>query len=261
MDDGKPGPKNASMQDLLTVIVPAFNEEASIVTTIEMLQDVIPDLCIRAEILMIDDGSKDRTRTLIEDLCQRYPNCRMTVNPRNIGLGTSVVNAINELPEPSWATIMPADNEFFFSSIQNHLSVRNECDVILGYCQNLMVRSLSRRIASALYAHVVNLVYGYSYRYHNGMKLFRISALKGIQVQARGYAYFAELLAKALLRKPTLRVGEVPFIARGRAKGVSKAFRPTAVLRAILEVYRGHRSVNVYRLEVIKEHARRSRIE
>jgi glycosyltransferase involved in cell wall biosynthesis len=216
-----------------------------------MVLDVAPTLPVAVEVLMVDDGSTDNTRAFMQQLCDKYEACRMIANQRNVGVGRSVLNAYDYLEPNSWAMVIPGDNEFVFDSITNYLAVREQYDVILGYCQNLMIRSLSRRIASAAYAHVVNLVYGYSYRYHNGMKMYRVRALRGLAVEANGYAFFAELLAKALLRDPTLRVGEVPFIARGRSSGVSKAFRPLAMVRAIYEVYRGSKSVSRYREEVI----------
>jgi glycosyltransferase involved in cell wall biosynthesis len=246
--------------DLLTVIVPAYNEEATIETTIRFAQDVARELPIKVEFVMINDGSTDRTLELMRSLAREFPNMHLVDNGMNIGLGRSVLKAINTLPDHSWACIIPGDNEFFFDSITNHLAIRKDYDVILGYCQNLIVRSLSRRLASAAYAEVVNWVYGYSYRYHNGMKMFRASAFKGIEVEARGYAYFAELLAKAILRDPALRVGEAPFVARGRAKGVSKAFRPRAIALAALEVYRGSKSVDRYRVVTVRENSTRARI-
>lgn len=59
------------------------------------------------------------------------------------------------------------------------------------------------------------------------------------------------MLAKAQLRRPELRIGEVPFYARGRARGKSKAIRPRSVLRAVWEVFKGARSVGRYRVEMV----------
>ena len=59
------------------------------------------------------------------------------------------------------------------------------------------------------------------------------------------------MIAKSQLRNPRLRIGEVPFAARGRARGQSKAIRPGSVLKALLDVFRGARSVARYRNEVI----------
>jgi hypothetical protein len=83
------------------------------------------------------------------------------------------------------------------------------------------------------------------------MKLYRLEVFKGLEVLASGHAYNAELIAKAILRNPFVRITEVPFVARGRTGGETKAFRPTSVARAVEEFVRGRVSVNEYRRNVL----------
>ena len=83
--------------------------------------------------------------------------------------------------------------------------------------------------------------------------MYRVEAFKGIEVVSGGHAFVAELLAKAQLRRPDLRIGEVPFFARGRASGSSKAMRPSSIFRAVREVWLGARSVARYRDEVQRD--------
>jgi hypothetical protein len=99
----------------------------------------------------------------------------------------------------------------------------------------------------------VQILYGFSFRYLNGMKLFRAHVFQGIDVEASGHAFNSELLAKAILRNPSLRIGETPFVARGRATGNSKAIRLSAVAQAVAEVGRGWRSVARFRDRVIRD--------
>jgi hypothetical protein len=84
------------------------------------------------------------------------------------------------------------------------------------------------------------------------MKLYHVDCFRGIEVVSSGHAFNAELLAKAVLRNPRLRIGQAPFLARGRALGASKAFRPLGVLRALRDLVRGYRSVSAYRDRVIR---------
>jgi hypothetical protein len=164
-----------------------------------------------------------------------------------------VLQAYQELPADSWATVFPADNELVFGSIRAFLPLMDQHDVILGYLKNPIIRPLGRRLASEAFTRTVNLLFGFDVRYLNGMKLYRVSAFQGIDVEASGHAFNAELLAKAILRNPNLRIGEAPFLARGRATGHSKAIRPFSVLQALWEVFRGLSRVASYRREVISQ--------
>jgi glycosyltransferase involved in cell wall biosynthesis len=246
------------MMETLTVIVPCLNEERTVVPTVEGVLAVAPELPVSLEIFLIDDGSTDGTTDQMERLCREHPRCRMRRNPQNVGVGRSVMSAYSEVPDKSWVTVLPGDNEIDFSSIHNFLKIRDQYDLILGYFQNPVIRPMRRRIASASFRQVVRSLYGFDFKYLNGMKIYRVEVMRGLEVKSSGYAYTAELIAKAMLRNPSLRIGEAPFIARGRAHGKSNAFRPAAIANAAYEVIRGQRSVAQYRKRIIEEAERES---
>lgn len=239
------------MDELLTVIVPCLNEQGAIETTVDEILALVPELPVRVQVLLIDDGSTDDTWTVMERLAAEHPEILLHRNPQNLGLGRSVMNAWERLPADSWATVIPGDGEIFFDSIRNFLDVRDRYDVILGYVQNPVVRSFERRVASTAFLRVVSALYGFRHQYLNGMKMYRVGALAGLEVKSGGHAFNAELLAKAVLRNPKLRIGEVPFVWRGRSAGQSKAFRPKAIFRAMREVWQGVREVDRYRERVL----------
>jgi glycosyltransferase involved in cell wall biosynthesis len=239
--------------ETLTVIVPCLNEERNVVPTVESVLAIAPELPVNVEIFLIDDGSTDGTVDQMERLCKQHPSCRMRKNRQNIGVGRSVMSAYSEVPDDSWITVLPGDHEIDFRSIHNFLKVRDQYDLILGYFQNPVIRPMRRRIASASFRQIVRSLYGFDFRYLNGLKMYRVEVMRGLEVKSSGYAYTAELIAKAMLRNPSLRIGEAPFIARGRAHGSSNAFRPTAIVNAAYEVMRGQRSVARYRKRVIKD--------
>jgi glycosyltransferase involved in cell wall biosynthesis len=85
-----PTPKNS-----LTVAIPALNEEKNIegaVRSVFAAAEKVPGL--RVEIIVIDDGSRDKTAEIVRGLMQKYDNVRIIQNPVNIGLGASIRCAI-----------------------------------------------------------------------------------------------------------------------------------------------------------------------
>ncbi len=237
----------------LTVIVPCKNESSNLERTIASIDAMLPELDVEVDVLMVDDGSTDGTADLMKRICAERAYCRMRVHETNQGLGRTVLGSYHHIPEDHWVTVLPGDNELVFASIRNLLSLRHDHDLVLGYLQNPVIRTAVRRVASGLFSSVVRFIYGFPYRYLNGMKLYRAWIFKDIDVISTGHAFNAELLAKAILRNPDLRVGEAPFVARGRAAGETKAFRPKSVLIALRDVFWGYRSVCAYREEVIRE--------
>ena len=239
------------MQEKLVILVPCFNEEKNVRATINSINNALPKIDLAVKIILIDDGSTDNTLKEIQNICHDYDYCEMLINKKNIGLGRSVLDAYKIIDDDAWVTVVPGDNEFVFESILNHLSIRSDYDLILGYLQNTVIRTLMRRMASNTFTKLAQFLYDFPYRYLNGLKLYRVDIFKGINVVSRGHAFNAELIAKAQLKNPNLKIAEVPFLARGRSKGDSKAFKLAAIYKAIKELIVGYRSVCHYRDEVI----------
>ena len=242
----------ASGRETLWVIVPCFNEVDGVGETVGDVLRHAPKLPVDVRVLMVDDGSTDGTRERMAELCAAHAECSMLVNPRNMGTGRSVLRAYESIPDRSWVCVIPGDNELVFSSIDNHLAIRDRHDLVFGYLQNAVIRTIPRRFASWAFTKVVNTLYGFPWRYLNGMKLYRVEVFRGLEIRSSGHAFMAEMVAKAQLRRPELRIGEVPFVARGRARGGTKAARPAAILRAVWDVWRGSRSVARFREQVVR---------
>lgn len=239
--------------ETLTVIVPCLNEETTVQRTADSIFELAPSLPVEVEILFIDDGSTDRTLERMEAYAAEHGGCKIMANEQNLGLGRSILKAYERLPADHWATVLPGDNELIFESVKNFLAIRDDYELILGYLKNSVIRPFSRRLASESFTAIANFLYGFSFRYFNGMKLYKIGVFKGIDVEANGHAFNPELIAKAVLRNPDLRIGEAPFLTKGRKHGDSKAFTMSAVVEALVDVYNGHRSVQSFREQIIEQ--------
>jgi phosphoadenosine phosphosulfate reductase len=250
IDDGATN-VNPERREVLTVVVPCLNEERSIEATVADIESHRQSLPVDLRLVLVNDGSTDGTEEAMRRLAAQHDNVTVRSHARNMGIGRSVLAAYEDVPAGSWVTVVPGDNEFYFSSIEGFLALRDRFDLILGYVQNGVVRSLRRRFASHVYATAVRSAYGLPFRYLNGMKLYKVEVFKGIEVRSSGHAYNAELIAKSILRNPFLRVAEAPFVLRGRRSGSSRAFRPDAIVKALAEFLRGRRSVNAYRREIL----------
>lgn len=74
----------------ISIVIPSYNEEARLPATLERIADYLPSLGGEIEILVVDDGSKDRTAEVAESFRKRYPNLRVISNGVNRGKGFSV---------------------------------------------------------------------------------------------------------------------------------------------------------------------------
>ncbi len=80
----------------LSIVIPAFNEEQRLPRAIEQIGAFLSARPLRAEIIVVDDGSSDATRDLIESYREKYPGLRLISNGRNRGKGYSVRHGVLE---------------------------------------------------------------------------------------------------------------------------------------------------------------------
>ena len=70
---------------MLSIIIPAYNEEDNILRTVQVLLDIMSENQIPCELIFINDGSKDKTQNLIEQSAKEHNNIRGICFSRNFG--------------------------------------------------------------------------------------------------------------------------------------------------------------------------------
>ena len=78
----------------LSIVIPAYNEESRIEATLGQVLRCVEERGWDAEVLVVDDGSKDRTATIVEGWMERYPRLHLIRNPVNRGKGYSIRNGV-----------------------------------------------------------------------------------------------------------------------------------------------------------------------
>jgi glycosyltransferase involved in cell wall biosynthesis len=120
----------------LTVAIPALNEEKNIESAIRAALETgakVPEL--RLEIIVIDDGSRDRTAEIVRGVSQQHDNVRMIQNPENIGLGASIRRAIEAAGMEKFLFI-PGDNDIPASTLDLLFRNAYAADVVMTYFHN-----------------------------------------------------------------------------------------------------------------------------
>ena len=80
----------------LSFVIPAFNEESRLGPTLAAIVDYIKQESLTAEILVVDDGSRDRTAELVENFAHDHSMVRLVRNGKNRGKGYSVCHGVME---------------------------------------------------------------------------------------------------------------------------------------------------------------------
>jgi dolichol-phosphate mannosyltransferase len=218
----------------ISVIIPALNEERNIVEAVKEVHRAVKGRFVDYEILLFDDGSTDRTGTLMDAIAASDGRVRVTHNssPRNLG---GVYKQGVEMARFDYVVMIPGDNENPSCAMLPAFDAIGSADIVVPYVQR-EGRPLARRWASRVYVALMNATFGLHLRYYNGTVIHRTSSVRGIRIDTDSFAYQAEALVK-LLRQGKTFVEVAVELPRSPGSD-SKAFRPKNVCGVLAAVLR-----------------------
>ncbi len=220
----------------LSIVLPAYNEELSIVAMVEDVVKSVHTLVNNYEVIVVDDGSRDQTASLVSLQCAQYHQVRLLTHAKNQGYGaallTGLMNARNE-----WVFFTDSDRQFDLSELENLLFCSDGAGIVAGY-RAPRRDSFLRKLFGWGWSGLVTLMFGYTVRDIDcAFKLIRQSIIAevGPQIISRGATFSAELLVRA--KRSGQRLIEVPLRGhRPREIGVATGNRPDVIFRAFREL-------------------------
>jgi glycosyltransferase involved in cell wall biosynthesis len=209
--------------------MPALNEEENVETAMRSTLSAFEKYGISGEILVVNDGSTDRTREIVERMCAVTQFVRLISHDTPKGIGYSFWDGVKKA-EGDVVVLFPADNEIDPDDMLQYFWLMGKVDMLVPFFHNTEVRNRGRRIISSLYRLAVNMSFGTNLNYTNGSVFYRRCILDHIELNSTGFFYQVELLVK-LIRKGYL-FAEVPSYLGVRIGGKAKAI----TLKSFLQV-------------------------
>ncbi len=218
MSDCGPATGDAVAEQAIEVSVacPMHNEEQCVEEFVRRTDAALRKITDRYEIVIVSDGSTDRTNDLLRELVEQYPALRAVLLSRNMGQCQALYAAIQHT-RGRWVVVMDGDLQHLPEEI--HLlvdEIRKGYDLVSG-CRrnrrdNLLVRRLPSRIANAL----LRLVTDCPARDMGGFKCIRGDIARSLRLRAGQHR-----LLPALVYQRGGRVAEIPVTAARRFAGRS----------------------------------------
>ena len=207
----------ASLYYTLSVIVPAYNEEKTITKVLAALLEAIPDV---HEVIVVDDGSKDRTGELVEAFILEHPNVFLIRQPKNGGK-TEALKAGFASSTGDIVIVQDADLEYDPTEIASVLEpIRlGKADVVYG--SRFLVRKAWRvlyfrhYLANRGLTFISNIFTDCNFSdVETCYKAFRGEIIRNMIITSKGFGFEIEVTAK--VAKLKCRIYEVPISYYGR---------------------------------------------
>jgi dolichyl-phosphate beta-glucosyltransferase len=232
------------MQEGLSIIIPAYNEENRIGVFLAELDSSKAMLGECFEILVVDDGSEDRTAEIVSELSSRFKGVELLRHGCNLGKGATVRTGIMN-SRYSYACMLDADGAYGIEEVIRgaELLRTTNVDIVIGsrvLGSSEINRPLWREALSFIFNLLVRRITGLPFRDTQcGCKCFRTEAVRPIfeKLESLRFGFDLELLARA--RIAGLRIEEMPVTCRDPGGSSVRIFSDSfGLLRTILSVWR-----------------------
>ena len=246
---------NSTRHKALSIIVPLFNEEENVIPLIESIFKVLsvdPDFL---ELILIDDGSQDRTVSLVLALAHGEPRIRLIKHECNRGLGAAIRTGV-AAAEGDVILYTDADLPFDFALIPKLLEMASDNSVIIG-CRVNRGEGLRRWVLTKGYNLICRFALGLRVQDINfACKLIPRRALHGMRLGSEGSFIDAELLVEC--RRQGFDIREFPLVYYPRTRGLSTLSRPRVIAGILSEMvkYAMRRPETLYELVEEVDHKR-----
>jgi glycosyltransferase involved in cell wall biosynthesis len=222
---------------LLSVVMPVYNER---MTVEEIIRRVLA-VPIRVELIIVDDGSKDGTRDVLQALARELP-IKLVLQPQNGGKGAALRRGFEEVTG-ELVIIQDADLEYSPEEFPEliELICQGRADVVYGsrFLGRHRVFLFTHYIGNRLLTFITNVLYNTMLTdMETCYKVMRTEVLRSMTLQSDSFAIEPEMTAKIFKRH--YRVYEVPitYDGRGYDEGKKITWRDGVVALWVLLKYR-----------------------
>ncbi len=218
---------NGPPEPHLSIIVPCYNEEANLIELVRRTRAALDRDGLAAEILLVDDGSRDRTRAVIESLQAESPVVRGLYHDENRGIvggwrtGLAAALAPYVLTTDADLQYAPEDLPRLFRRLR-----AGDADVVQGARTGRPLRDAYRRALSATFSFLLNRLCGTGlhdvksgflcarrevfrdmvqtrYRYRYPQHFIVVNAVsKGFRVRQEPVVFFERHAGRSFMRSP-----------------------------------------------------------
>ena len=223
-------------QHSISLVLPAYNEEEVIAETVENCLNAACRFCPNVEVIVVDDGSRDRTGAIIDELAALDASVVAIHHSPNRGYGGALLSGFGAA-QSDLVFFMDSDGQFNIEDIARLLPIadRQFGTVVLGYREHRQ-DSFQRRLNAWGWKQMVRLVLGLRgiRDIDCAFKVFPTRLVHGCNVTAQGAMVNTELLVK--LQQMQVPIEQVPVRHFPRLHGKATGADLRVILRAFKEL-------------------------
>ena len=224
----------------LTIFYPCYNEEANVERVTRLAVEVAGRIADDFEVVIVNDGSKDRTAEIADRLADEIAEVRAVHNNPNLGYGGALQRGFREARK-DWVFYTDGDGQFDFNELPGLLPLLETHDIVS--CYRLDRKDpLLRKINAWCWTSLVNLLFGLKLKDIDcAFKVFPRELFERITLKSTGALIDTEILAKA--RNLGYSIVQVGVHHYPRTAGEQTGANIGVILRAFKELFQLYKQI------------------
>jgi len=210
---------SSNLKDRISLVLLFYNEEENVTWVVEDLRRVLDQAGFEFNLILVDNGSQDRTPDLIQNLVDNDFRLKKVMVKENLGFGWGVISGLAAARSP-WVGYMGGDGQVDPEDVVKLLNLRQSGYDLIKVRRTLRQDGFIRAWISNVYVMMTCILFGIPFYDVNATpRIFRRIWLEKFQLSSRDWFLDAELLVKSELLG--LKLKEVSIIFQKREGGSS----------------------------------------
>ncbi len=225
----------AAAKPSISAFFPAYNEEANIAALAEKTAGVLKRIASRYEVIIVNDGSRDRTAQVAAGLAKKDKHFRLVDHKSNQGYGAAVKSGF-AAAKLDWVFFTDGDGQFDVAELESFLPLMAGHDLVIGY-RIKRADALQRKLNAWAWGTLVRGLFGLkgARDIDCAFKLVRREVFSRFQLETTGAMISTELLVKS--QKNGYRIAELGVHHYPRRAGQQTGAKLSVIARAFRELF------------------------
>ncbi|MBK8551329.1 MAG: glycosyltransferase family 2 protein [Ignavibacteria bacterium] len=221
------------MNQSWSVIIIAYNEEKTIASVIDQVQNFFKKNNISdSEIIVVDDGSDDNTHNIIKDIVNAGSDIKRIRHSENLGIGMALLSGYKNAEKEN-VMMIPADGQFDIDELSENKNFSVNT-YLSFYRKELKDYTFFRKVVTGMNRTFNKYLLNLGIKDVNWVKAYKTSELKSLDLKLESSLLGSEICAK--LNVKGTGATEIPSVYHKRSAGTAKGASFKNLIKAVTEL-------------------------
>ena len=225
----------------IAIFFPVYRDEGTVEQVAMKSLKVLSEVASRYKVIIVDDGSPDRSGKIADNLAEKYPDVISVHHERNLGYGAALQTGFKYSLDYEWICFTDGDNQYDVNELYHLSKLFHHYDLIVTFRYYKIYGTL-RTFISFTYNSVIRFLFKSHLRDHNcGLKVIRSNVVENMELISNSAFIGAEIIINAMVKG--YPIGEAGISTYPRTFGDSSVMSARHIMNSIRDMFKVYKKI------------------